>query len=414
MSDHESETSQAGSEGAWAASSPFSANGSHPDDGALATDDLLGAEVDDRTKFLADLARVMQSTALAEQARNAEETEGRLKSHVDRIRAREAIEAEDLRELAKEDVKSIDAWSEGEIKRIKLERERRIASRREQLQVRLEEHRGVVAREVEAVELAVAGYRVEVEDFFTRLESETDPIAIAQQAGSRPAFPDLEGIGPDGAAQAADDYGYVEAAAEAPAITDDQGYEAQQVQEAEPVQDFQPVQEAEPVQEFHAVQEAEQVQEAEPVQEVQPVQETEQVQDFQPVQETEQVQEAENVQDFQPVQEAESVQEAQTDQGGNEQADQPAADAPLVGVMDPEAGATPTESPWGTPVEANATADDGATPVEAEAAPEGEAQGEPEPEPALAEAHVVMPRSSGAGSWLRWPSNSIDRSDPDQ
>ena len=137
----------------------------------------------------------MQTTAAAEQARSAEETEQRRQSHIDSIRAREAIEAEELRELAKEDVKGIDAWSDGEIKRIKLERERRIAARREQLQIRLEEHRTVVGREVEAVEASVGAYRADIAEYFRRLESETDPVAIAKFAGSRPPFPDLDKVG---------------------------------------------------------------------------------------------------------------------------------------------------------------------------------------------------------------------------
>ena len=213
MSD-EQETTQTG-EGAWDASSAFSSNGSDavdPTDGAELT------EIDDRTQFLGDLARVMQSTVASEQTRNTELAEQRRKAHVDGIREREAEEIEELRELAKDDIKGIDAWSEGEIKRIKLERERRIASRREQLQTRLEEHRGVVGREVDAVEAAVANYRTEMEQFFGRLGSETDPIAIASLAGKQPAFPDLKAIGPD-PAPVTSDYGYVVSETHVPAET---------------------------------------------------------------------------------------------------------------------------------------------------------------------------------------------------
>ena len=45
---------------------------------------------------------------------------------------------------------------------------------------------------------------------------------------------------------------------------------------------------------------------------------------------------------------------------------------------------------------------------------EGAEQAAEEPVAVAAEAQVVMPRSSGAGSWLRWPSSSVDRSDPNQ
>ena len=73
----------------------------------------------------------------------------------------------------------------------------------------------------------------------------------------------------------------------------------------------------------------------------------------------------------------------------------------LVAVMDPEAGSRPVETPWDSGVETGDGSDVG----------EG-SEGSEAPEPVVAEARVVMPRSSGAGSWLRWPSSSADRSDP--
>ena len=196
MSDRDSETSPSQAAEV-SGSASFSTNGNDPG-GFGAADGAEGGQ------FLAELAKAMQTTAAAEQTRNAEETEQRRQSHIDAIRAREAIEAEELRELAKEDVKGIDAWSDGEIKRIKLERERRIAARREQLQIRLEEHRTVVGREVEAVEASVGAYRADIAEYFRRLESETDPVAIARFAGSRPPFPDLTQVGPDDAAGTTD------------------------------------------------------------------------------------------------------------------------------------------------------------------------------------------------------------------
>src|SRR4051794_7283664 len=209
MSDNQSEVNPASPEGE-SLNGSFSSNGNGP--GAVAIDNT-GAGQD--LSFLDDLAKAMRTTAAAEQARDSEITDQRRQSHLDAIRAREALEAEELRELAKEDVKGIDAWSDGEIKRIKLERERRIASRREQLQVRLEEHRLVIASEVEAVENAISGYRLETERFFDRLGSQTDPVEIARQAGTRPPFPDLDQIGPAEATPAA----YQAPAYEPPAYT---------------------------------------------------------------------------------------------------------------------------------------------------------------------------------------------------
>jgi len=390
MADHESEMTQPETGDAWQAASAFSSNGTDPGDGYGGDGE---ADLDDRGKFLSDLARVMQTTVAGEQARNTEATDARLKAHLDSIRAREALVAEELRELAKDDVKGIDAWSEGEIKRIKLERERRIASRREQLQIRLEEHRAVISREVAAVEVAVAGYREQMDEFFGRLELETDPVKIASHAGTQPTFPDLTSIGIDDVQPAAEapaeqpaEYGYVVAAA--PVIEE-------AVTHDEPVAQEVPVAEAEAPQEApqgFMAQVAEQLEEAQ-----QP-----------PAQETVQ---------------AESHDQPAGDQF---QGDQPQGDqshgegfveaAPMVGVMDPEAGERPSETSWEPGVEVAAVAvEANGTESQADVQEHGQNEGEQTGEPdtvAAAEAHVVMPRSSGAGSWLRWPTSSVDRSDP--
>ena len=97
MSDRESEISPTGQTADSSGSGSFSTNGTDP--GGFGN---AGGSTED--VFLAELAKAMQSTAAAEQARSAEETEQRRQSHIDAIRAREAIEAEDLRVVAKEDV----------------------------------------------------------------------------------------------------------------------------------------------------------------------------------------------------------------------------------------------------------------------------------------------------------------------
>ncbi len=318
MSDQESQATDT----QWEATTPFSTNGNDHGGTAVATEDVAAAALEDRAKFLADLAHVMQATAIAEQARNAEGTEQRRQARIDAIRAREALEAEELRELAKDDVNGIDAWSEGEIKRIKLERERRIASRREQLQIRLEEHRSVVTREVEAVESAIAAYRADVDLFFARLGSETDPVEIARQAGNQPDFPQLELIGPD----------------DAP-VTSDAGPFASE----------------------------------------------------------------------EPTAEAAANDDAEGPRDGD---DASGSDGPMVGVMDPDAGNGPAETPWESGVDA-VDAVGGSDGSDGSVGSDG-SEGSEEPAPVVAEARVVMPRSSGAGSWLRWPNSSPDHSDPNR
>jgi hypothetical protein len=429
MSDHESEVNPEYPEVESAVTGSFSSNGNDPGAYALASE-IEGEERTDGGTFLTDLAKAMQTTAAAEQARDAEITEQRRKAHLDSIRAREAIEAEDLRELAKDDVKGIDAWSDGEIKRIKLERERRIASRREQLQIRLEEHRAVVSREVDAVEVAIATYRTEIERFFFRLGSETDPVEIARQAGTRPAFPALEQIGPD-TASAGNAYPVTDYDDARTDGTQDQAVAHQALVEEGAPQDVSYEVTPEPAPEEVVAHEpdlyqATQDDGAPHVESEQVTAEAEQV-----TAEAEQVTaEAELVTagaEPEPVAAEADVEPVEGD--GRD------ADVVLVGVMDPGATSQPAESPWqagegSTPETEEQPVAEGSTPAEGsaeatsiEGSDEGHdgasteehgQEGSEEPVPVAAEAQVVMPRSGGAGSWLRWPNGSSDRPDSGQ
>jgi hypothetical protein len=181
---------------------PELSNDSAPADGADAPDPETAAVIgeqpggdDDSDAFLANLARVMQTAAGAERLRITEDSERRRSAHLELIRARETSEADQMRALADGDVKAIDTWADAEIERIQSERERRISSRRAELADRLDEHRQLIGREVEAVEAAIAAYRTEVEVYFSRLDAETDPVAIAREAGRRPQFPVLGSTG---------------------------------------------------------------------------------------------------------------------------------------------------------------------------------------------------------------------------
>jgi hypothetical protein len=99
--------------------------------------------------------------------------------------------------------------------------------------------------------------------------------------------------------------------------------------------------------------------------------------------------------------------------------------------MDPEVSTQPAETPWqaqegvtpdneqyvaaqgsiqdDAPIEA--TADEGSVVGQDGSSGEHQEEGSEEPVSVAGEARVVMPRSTGAGSWLRWPNGSSDRSD---
>jgi hypothetical protein len=161
-----------------------------------------GGTADEGSVFLAELVRAMQTTAGVERVRIDEDTERRRQAHIDQVRAREAAEADRMRELAGEDMKAIEAWASGETKRIQAERKRRATELQEKLESNLAAHGSKVDQEVEGVETAIATYRADVEAFFAQLEAESDLVLIAQQAARRPVFPSLDGIARDDATEA--------------------------------------------------------------------------------------------------------------------------------------------------------------------------------------------------------------------
>lgn len=161
-----------------------------------------GGTADEGSVFLAELVRAMQTTAGVERVRIDEDTERRRQAHIDGVRAREAAEADRMRELAGEDMKAIEAWASGETKRIQAERKRRATELQEKLESNLAAHTSKVDQEVDGVETAIATYRADVEAFFAQLEAESDLVLIAQQAARRPVFPSLDGIAKDDAAEA--------------------------------------------------------------------------------------------------------------------------------------------------------------------------------------------------------------------
>jgi len=158
-------------------------------------EDAIAAEVgaestDDNAVFLATLAKAMHNAATTERTRISEDTDRRSEAHIAGINARRDDEATRMRELADDDRRAVDAWVEEEQLRIAEERDRRNAAIESDLETSLAEHGAQVDGEIQRVEAAIAVYRQDVDDYFTKLEGD-DPVAIAQQAGRRPAFPDL-------------------------------------------------------------------------------------------------------------------------------------------------------------------------------------------------------------------------------
>ena len=144
--------------------------------------------------FLAGLAAAMRETAVRERDRISGVVAEDASAHVEKVRARAAIETEELRRLAEEDVTHIEQWRGEEIDRIKSEAAQRIDDRRSSLDEYLKQHDAIIETEIKGVDDAVKGFEATLDRFFAELAEETDPSAIVRQAGLLPTPPDLDEI----------------------------------------------------------------------------------------------------------------------------------------------------------------------------------------------------------------------------
>lgn len=144
--------------------------------------------------LLGELARAMHAAATSQYQRLNAELERRRAEQIDAIAAHADGEIENLKADSETDTGSIELWAKAEIEKIKLERLRRIDARREQLAGQLERHDTVKEREIFAIEVAMDAHRNEVDQFFGRMERETDPAAIARVASTMPPFPALDEV----------------------------------------------------------------------------------------------------------------------------------------------------------------------------------------------------------------------------
>ena len=152
----------------------------------------VAAPPEDGPAFLAKLARAMHTTVARERARIDEDIERRRAAHLQAVRDRAAVDEEQIRALAADDMKSIETWAEGEMRRLKLEREQKERELNDDLDVSLKDRGARTDREIASAEAAIAAYRAQAETFFADLDREMDPVEIAQRASAHPAFPSLE------------------------------------------------------------------------------------------------------------------------------------------------------------------------------------------------------------------------------
>jgi hypothetical protein len=144
------------------------------------------------SKFLADLTKAMQTAAEEERNKNLTQFQADAKTYVEQIHERSATEANTLRRQADDDVAAVREWSKAEIARIREETESRITARKGRLETEIEQHGAMIAREIELVQVRVAGFEDEMASFFERLLAEDDPTHFATMAENLPEPPSFD------------------------------------------------------------------------------------------------------------------------------------------------------------------------------------------------------------------------------
>lgn len=164
----------------------------------MATASVEGGGAQGRTEltptFLTELAHAMQAAADRERERIASVVADDAAQHVEKVRGRAAVETEELRRLAEEDVQRIEEWSAAEIERVRAEAARRVEDRRSSLEDYLKQHDAIIDTEIEGVQAAVREYEGTLDRFFGEMANSDDPSDIARRAGTLPPPPNLDEV----------------------------------------------------------------------------------------------------------------------------------------------------------------------------------------------------------------------------
>jgi hypothetical protein len=147
--------------------------------------------------LLSEIARAMQVAAEQERERIDSSVGEDETAQIEKIHVRAAVESDELKKQADEDVRLVEAWREDQIQRVREDADRQIDDRRGRLEQSLTHHGSLIQTEVQSVQVAVQGYRASLGAFFGRLSEAKDPSAIARLAGTLPDPPDLQEVRAD-------------------------------------------------------------------------------------------------------------------------------------------------------------------------------------------------------------------------
>jgi hypothetical protein len=147
-----------------------------------------------RPTLMSGLATAMREAAVRERERISAIVAEDAANHIEKVRSRAAVESDELRRLAEEDVERIEQWSASEIERVRSEAARKVDDRRSSLDEYLKQHDSIIDTEIDGVAQAVREYESTLDRFFAELGGLSDPSEIVRRAGLLPPSPDLDEV----------------------------------------------------------------------------------------------------------------------------------------------------------------------------------------------------------------------------
>jgi hypothetical protein len=199
--DEGEEAPATGAPEAWSAQEPGDEKPGSPEDGQAAA--AQSAEVRateaapapmsaEDNELLTSLITAMREVAERERAAKVTSLKTTVEEAIERMKARAAEQAAQLRERADLDVAGIAEWVKSETERIETEGRTKTDARHAQLTEQLAEHQRHSDSSMDAVRGRVAEYETQLSTFFAELEAINDPAVFGAAAKRMPRPPSLD------------------------------------------------------------------------------------------------------------------------------------------------------------------------------------------------------------------------------
>ncbi len=144
------------------------------------------------TALLSSLISAMRDVADRERSSKVATLRTAVDEAIDRMKARAAEEANQLRERADLDIAGIADWVKSETERIEAEGRSKTEARRSQLSEQLADHDQRAERAVSVVRSRFEDYETQLSTFFAELDAISDPAVFGTAAKRMPRPPELD------------------------------------------------------------------------------------------------------------------------------------------------------------------------------------------------------------------------------